>query len=171
MLTTGGMRDQTWYCIFSWESQTYPTPSARFQPLLPIAIEQAHGTGHHDLFGKGNRELTDRGKRMRQWPVQQLRQPLLLRLLQAAIAALLREGIRPRGQWGHAFVQAQLVGVLINQRKRYEPQLRWGRADNQTRRGQADSHAELVTATQAGRALCRSRLCVTAVRQRGGVAQ
>src|SRR5882724_10006373 len=32
---------------------------------------------------------------------------------QAAIAALLREGIRPRGQWSHAFVQAQLVGVLI----------------------------------------------------------
>ena len=31
---------------------------------------------------------------------------------QAAIAALLREGIRPHGQWSHAFVQAQLVGVL-----------------------------------------------------------
>ena len=28
----------------------------------------------------------------------------------AAIAALLREGIRPAGQWSHAFVQAQLVG-------------------------------------------------------------
>ena len=44
---------------------------------------------------------------------------------QAAIAALLHEGIRPRGQWSHAFVQAQLVGVLINQRKRYDPQLRF----------------------------------------------
>ena len=43
---------------------------------------------------------------------------------EAAIAALLREGIRPHGQWSHAFVQAQLVGVLINQRKRYDPQLR-----------------------------------------------
>jgi hypothetical protein len=42
---------------------------------------------------------------------------------QAAIAALLREGIRPRGQWSHAFVQAQLGGVLINQRKRYDPPL------------------------------------------------
>ena len=33
---------------------------------------------------------------------------------QAAIAALLREGIRPRGQWNHEFVQAQFVGALIN---------------------------------------------------------
>jgi uncharacterized protein (UPF0332 family) len=29
---------------------------------------------------------------------------------QAAIAALLCEGIRPRGQWSHEFVQAQFVG-------------------------------------------------------------
>src|SRR2546428_5200683 len=53
---------------------------------------------------------------------------------QAAIAALLREGIRPRGQWSHAFVQAQLVGVLINQRKRYDPQLRRGLSHNQNPR-------------------------------------
>jgi uncharacterized protein (UPF0332 family) len=32
---------------------------------------------------------------------------------QAAIAALLAEGIRARGQWSHAFVQGQFVGVLI----------------------------------------------------------
>jgi uncharacterized protein (UPF0332 family) len=50
---------------------------------------------------------------------------------QAAIAALLREGIRPRGQWSHEFVQAQLVGVLINQRKRYDRELRRVLADNQ----------------------------------------
>ena len=90
---------------------------------------------------------------------------------QAAIAALLREGIRPRGQWSHAFVQAQLVGVLINQRHRYDPQLRRVLSDNQSLRDQADYRAELVTATQAGRALRRSRLFVTAVRHRGGVAQ
>ena len=29
---------------------------------------------------------------------------------QAAIVALLREGIRPRGQWSHEFVHAQFVG-------------------------------------------------------------
>jgi uncharacterized protein (UPF0332 family) len=90
---------------------------------------------------------------------------------QAAIAALLREGIRPRGQWSHAFVQAQLVGVLINQRKRYDPQLRRVLADNQSLRDRADYRPELVIATQAGRALRRSRLFVTAVRQRGGVTQ
>jgi uncharacterized protein (UPF0332 family) len=89
---------------------------------------------------------------------------------QAAVAALLREGIRPRGQRSHAFVQAQLVGVSINQRKRYDPQLRRVLSDNQSLRDQADSRPELVTATQAGRALRRTRLFVAAVRRRGGVA-
>ncbi len=89
----------------------------------------------------------------------------------AAIAALLGEGIRPRGQWRHEFVQAQFVGVLINQHKRYDAQLRRVLADNQSLRDQADYRPELVTATQAGRALRRSRLFVTAIRQRGGVAQ
>src|ERR671915_1776738 len=90
---------------------------------------------------------------------------------QAAIAALLREGIRPAGQWSHAFVQAQFVGVLINRRKRYDPQLRRVLADNQSLRDQADYRPELVTATQASRALRRTRLFVTAIRQRGGAAQ
>ena len=90
---------------------------------------------------------------------------------QAAIAALLREGIRPRGQWSHEFVQGQLVGVLINQRKRYGTELRRVLADNQMLRDQADYRPELVTATQASRALRRSRMLVAAIRQRGGVAQ
>jgi uncharacterized protein (UPF0332 family) len=90
---------------------------------------------------------------------------------QAAVVALLREGIQPRGQWSHAFVQGQLVGVLINKRKRYDPELRRVLADNQSLRDKADYRPELVTATQAGRALRRSRTFVTAIRQRGGVAQ
>jgi len=90
---------------------------------------------------------------------------------QAAIVALLREGIRPRGQWSHEFVQAQFVGVLINQRKRYDSDLRRVLADNQILRDQADYRAELVTPTQAGRALRRSRMLINAVQQRGGVAQ
>jgi uncharacterized protein (UPF0332 family) len=90
---------------------------------------------------------------------------------QAGIAALLVEGIRPAGQWNHQFVQAQFVGVLINQRKRYDAQLRRILADNQSLRDKADYRPELVTATQAGRALRRTRLFVTAIRQRGGVAQ
>ena len=90
---------------------------------------------------------------------------------QAAIAAILIEGIRPRGQWSHEFVQAQFVGVLINHRKRYDSDLRRVLADNQILRDQADYRAELVTATQVARALRRTRMFVTAVRQRGGVAQ
>ena len=90
---------------------------------------------------------------------------------QAAIAALLREGIRSRGQWSHEFVQGQFVGVLINQRKRYDSDLRRVLADNQILRDQADYRTELVTQAQANRALRRTRTFINAVRQRGGVAQ
>jgi uncharacterized protein (UPF0332 family) len=90
---------------------------------------------------------------------------------QAAIAALLNESIRPAGQWNHQFVHAKFVGVLINQRKRYDAQLRRVLSDNQSLRDRADYRPEFVTATQASRALRRTRLFVTAIRQRGGVAQ
>jgi uncharacterized protein (UPF0332 family) len=89
---------------------------------------------------------------------------------QAAIAALLSEGIRPRGQWNHAFVHGQFVGGLINQRHLYNTELRRVLSDNQSLRDKADYRAELVTATQAGRALRRTRTFVAAIRQRGGVA-
>ena len=59
---------------------------------------------------------------------------------QAAIAALLAEGIRARGQWSHEFVQGQFVGVLINQRHLYETQLRRVLADNQHVREGLDHH-------------------------------
>ena len=88
---------------------------------------------------------------------------------QAAIAALLAEGIRARGQWSHEFVQGQFVGVLINQRHLYETQLRRVLSDNQNLREKADYRPELVNATQASRALRRTRTFVAAVRQRGGV--
>ena len=90
---------------------------------------------------------------------------------QAAIAALLSESIHPTGQWNHQFVQTQFVGALNNQRKRYESELRRVLSDNQSLRDKADYRPELVTATQASRALRRTRLFVTAIRQRGGVAQ
>jgi len=88
---------------------------------------------------------------------------------QAAIAALLSEDIRPRGQWNHEFVHGQFVGVLINQRHLYDTQLRRVLSDNQSLRDKADYRAELVTATQAGRALRRTRTFVAAIRQRRGV--
>jgi uncharacterized protein (UPF0332 family) len=90
---------------------------------------------------------------------------------QAAIAALLMEGIRPSGQWNHQFVQAKFVGVLINQRKRYDTQLRRVLSDNQSLRDKADYRPEFVTDTQASRVLRRTRLFIIAVRQKGGVAQ
>src|SRR5919106_4795047 len=90
---------------------------------------------------------------------------------QGAIAALLSQGIRPSGQWNHQFVQAQFVGVLINQRKRYDAQLRRVLSDNQSLRDITDYRPEIVTATQPSRALRRTRQFVTAIRQRGGVAQ
>src|ERR671931_1454909 len=89
---------------------------------------------------------------------------------QAAIAALLSEGIRARGQWSHEFVQGQFVGVLINQRHLYDTQWRRVLSDNQNLRDKADYRPELVSATQAGRALRRSRTFVATLRQRGGVA-
>jgi uncharacterized protein (UPF0332 family) len=90
---------------------------------------------------------------------------------QAAIAALLMEGIKPSGQWNHQFVHAKFVGVLINQRKRYDTQLRRVLSDNQSLRDKADYRPEFVTETQASRALRRTRMFITAIRQRGGVAQ
>ena len=90
---------------------------------------------------------------------------------QAAIAAILTEGIRPAGQWNHQYVQAQFVGVLINKRKRYESELRRVLADNQSLRDKADYRPEFVTAIQASRALRRTRQFVSAIRKRGGVAQ
>ena len=66
---------------------------------------------------------------------------------QAAIAAILNEGIHPVGQWNHQYVQAQFVGTLINKRKRYESELRQVLADNQSLRDKADYRPEFVTAT------------------------
>ena len=66
-------------------------------------------------------------------------------------------------------MQGQFVGVLINQCHLYETQLRRVLADNQNLREKVDYRPELVNATQASRALRRSRTFVAAVRQRGGV--
>ena len=58
----------------------------------------------------------------------------------------------------------------INQRHLYDTQLRRVLSDNQNVREKADYRPELVNATQASRALRRTRTFVAAVRQRGGVA-
>src|SRR2546428_14167260 len=77
---------------------------------------------------------------------------------QAAIAALLSEGIRPRGQWNHEFVQGRFVGGLINQRHLYDTQLRRVLSDNQSLRDKVAYREGLVTAIQAGAQLHLSGL-------------
>lgn len=84
---------------------------------------------------------------------------------QAAVAALIREGIRSPGRrWGHDTVQALFVGELINRRKRYPPDLR----DTFERlfliRQTADYSSDFVSEIQAARALRRARAFVQATR-------
>ena len=86
---------------------------------------------------------------------------------QAAIAALLREGVVTSEQWKHDFVQAQFVGLLINRRKLYAASLRRVLAENRDLRVVADYTAELVTETHASRALRRTRAFVAAIQERG----
>jgi uncharacterized protein (UPF0332 family) len=88
---------------------------------------------------------------------------------QAAIAALQREGIRPRGaQWGHDFVQAQFEGQLVYRRKRYPTQLRGTLEHTAALRTKADYTEDLVTQTEVARTLRRTRTFVTTIQTGGG---
>lgn len=85
---------------------------------------------------------------------------------QAAIAALRRAGIRPRGasgEWSHAFVPAQFDGLLIGRRKLYPAGLRGSLARNYALRQTADYETDLVTQGAAARALRRTRDFVQAI--------
>ena len=75
---------------------------------------------------------------------------------QAAISALQHAGIASGGrgrEWGHAFVQAEFVGRLINRRRQYPPSLRQVLVRNLTLRHAADYASDQVTERQASRAL------------------
>ena len=90
---------------------------------------------------------------------------------QAAIAALLRAGIRPGardGRWGHDFVESQFVGQLINRRHRYPTDLRGVLPQTRDLRQAADYDPEPVSRTEVGRGLRRSQEFVRAVRRGGG---
>ena len=87
---------------------------------------------------------------------------------QAAIAALLVEGLQPPGgrqQWSHDFVHAQFAGVLVGQRRRFPPDLRRTLQDNRDVRDRADYRPMPVTGDVAGRALRRARVFVLAVQE------
>lgn len=84
---------------------------------------------------------------------------------QAAIAALLREGIRTSdGNWPHTFVQSEFAGRLINRRHRYPSGLRGTLSDLQRFRHRADYRHASITRTDANTAMRRSREFVEAVR-------
>lgn len=77
-----------------------------------------------------------------------------------AISALIRAGVSlstARQGWGHAFVQQQFVGELINRRKLYPGELRDTLARTLFLRHIADYKTETVSEAQAGRALRRAR--------------
>lgn len=77
---------------------------------------------------------------------------------QAAIAALLREGIRSaKGNWSHAFVQTQFASQIINRRHRYPSALRSTLSDILTLRLTADYDPDPVSRAEANRSLRRSR--------------
>jgi uncharacterized protein (UPF0332 family) len=91
---------------------------------------------------------------------------------QAGIAALLKVGIRPPnalGHWNHAFVPGQFVGQLINRRKVYPVSVRETLPLLYQLRQAADYSDDLVTQTQALRALRRAReFVLVVVREQAG---
>ncbi len=93
---------------------------------------------------------------------------------QAAVAALVREGVTPPGRgdrWRHEFVQARFVGDLINRRRLYPPTLRETLIQGMRLRQTADYKTERVIAIQANRGLARARACVDAIRAKGTTKQ
>ena len=87
---------------------------------------------------------------------------------QAAIAALLQAGIRPRepqGAWGHAFVQAQFAGELVNRRKRYPTAFRDTLVSLHALRRTADDESAPVNPTRVSRAVQQARDVVQRIQE------
>jgi uncharacterized protein (UPF0332 family) len=85
---------------------------------------------------------------------------------QAAIAALLREGIGTPSQaeqWGHDYVQARFAGDLINRRKRYPAAFRDTLVRGLLLRQTADYKTQRVSDVRASRALARAEEFVNTV--------
>jgi len=88
--------------------------------------------------------------------------------LQAAVAALLTEGLRPtnpRGEWSHEFVQSQFNGLLIARRKRYPVTLRRILRDTIEVREKADDTPSAVSARVAWRVLSAAQHFVQAIEE------
>jgi uncharacterized protein (UPF0332 family) len=90
---------------------------------------------------------------------------------QAAVAALLRAGLRPTGKsgrWSHDVIQASFAEQLVNRRKLYPAALRNVLGANMPLRHSADYDADPVSEIEAARAVRRAREFVAAVRAAGG---
>ena len=87
-------------------------------------------------------------------------------MFQAAIAALIHEGIRPaRGRWEHRYVHAQFSGQLVYRRRLYPPDLRRTLLDLYDLRVKADYQAGPVARGQARRALDMAVRMVSLVKE------
>ena len=90
---------------------------------------------------------------------------------QAALAALIRFGIRPvaaRSEVSHSVVQAEFARELIQRRKVFPAELRVTLPELIGIRHAADYWATGVSEREAGRALARARTFVDAVRAEVG---
>jgi len=89
---------------------------------------------------------------------------------QAAISALVREGIRSRSgnQWSHGYVQAEFAGRLINRNRRYPVELRSTLTNLLILRGNADYRPGAVSEIEAKRGLRKSQEFFKAIQSGGG---
>lgn len=86
---------------------------------------------------------------------------------QAAIAALLMEGIRGRdARWAHTFVHAEYVGKLINRRRRYSSEFRDTLAFLLRLRHDADYRGAPIKRADVAQAIRRSRQLVAAISEK-----
>ena len=91
---------------------------------------------------------------------------------QAAVAALLRDDVRPsgkNGQWGHDFVQAQFAGLLITRRKRYPASLRDVLRETMAIRHRADYQPDGVGRSRGMRSLQEARRFLSEIRHKEGI--
>jgi uncharacterized protein (UPF0332 family) len=90
----------------------------------------------------------------------------------AAVYALTSANVQPRGaQWSHEAVPASFDGQLINRRKLYPASLRGVLDRNHQLRLKADYRQDVVTGTEASRALQRAEAFVAQIRTGGGERQ
>jgi uncharacterized protein (UPF0332 family) len=88
---------------------------------------------------------------------------------QAAISALLRDGIRRTDdKWPHTFVQSEFSGRLINRRRRYPSEFGNTLARLQLLRHRADYRGATISRPDARNALRQSGEFVEAIRRGGG---